>query len=188
MKAGLKIDAREFTAALREYQRATKKSEADILNRAGRNVALRSMQFTPKAVAAKIRAELRRNKLAIRILSARRKFKGMSISDRGHVVKKFISARVRSVRYVAIGWAKALGQLGGRKISVNPKSKAAKGYAKPATARNLATEIANNSKGADKVGVGALRDAINFVARDMRFYAERKLSLDAGKFSAKGAK
>lgn len=43
------VDARELTAAMRQYRLATQKTNAEIVNRAARNIALRAVQFTPKA-------------------------------------------------------------------------------------------------------------------------------------------
>lgn len=184
------IDAREFTRAVQLYEKATQKDEADILNRAGKNVSFRAAQFTPKATGAKIKAELMRDKLAIRILSARRKFRGMTMQKRSAVTRRFIAARVRSARYVSAGWANAIAAFGGNasRFRVNPKSEAAKGYGIRARANKLVAELANNARGADRVALSALQDAIDFVAKDMTSFAQRKLQNTADKFSVKGAK
>lgn len=188
MKAGMTIDARELQNALKLYWRATQKDESEILNRAGRNASLRAAQFTPKATGAKIRSALITNNLAVKILSSRGRFRGATMAQRAAITRKFVSARVRSARYVSAGWSKAQRAFGGRGVSVNPRSEAAKGFGIKATPQRLIAIIANNSRGAGKVGLAPLERAIGFVARDMTKYAQRKLAQTAKKFSARGAR
>lgn len=186
------IDTREFTAALREYQKATKKDEAEILNRAGGNMAFRAAQFTPFAGEGKIRASLRRNKLAIKILSKspRRRFKGIPVSRRGAIVTDFILRRVRSSKYIRAGWAKALKAFGrnASRLHVRAGSKADRGYGQKATAWRMVAELGNDARGADTVGLEPLQRAVDFVARDMLAYARRRTVRTAQRFSAKGVR
>lgn len=188
MKLKMPIDTREFTAAMREYGRATKKDEAEILNRAGRNVAFRAAQFTPQANPAKIKGDLARDNLAVKILAKRGAFRGVPNSKRAELVRKLEAARIRSIRYVRQGWANAILAFGGRPGrlgNVNSRSEAAKGYGLKASAQRLVAELANNSRGADKVGLEPLQKAIDFVAKDMLAFAQKKLAQTAAKFSAR---
>lgn len=190
MKAGIKIDTREFQKAMREYERATKKDGADILNRAGRNVAFRAAQFTDVASPTKIKSQLRSNNLLAKILAKRGRLKGLNMQERSALFDKVLSARMRSARYIRVGWAKAIAAFGGNatRMKVNPKSEAAKGYGIKASTRRLVAELANNSKGAEKVGLSPLERAIQFVARDMLNYAKHKMSRTGDKFSARGSR
>jgi hypothetical protein len=57
MEATMKFNVTQFTQALRAYKIATQKDEAEILNRAAKNVAYRAAQKTPVASASKIRSD-----------------------------------------------------------------------------------------------------------------------------------
>ena len=50
------VDTSQLEAALTEYEIATGKDMVEVINRAGRNVAFRAIQFTPKADKSKIDA------------------------------------------------------------------------------------------------------------------------------------
>lgn len=190
MPDDFKLDLREFQAALREYGKATKKDCADILNRAGRNVALRAINLTPKATAAKIKADLAANNNAIRATIRRLKAKGipqkgMSRARFALEIKKTIGLRTRSARYVSVGWFKAYEAFGGPSRKVSSKGFAAAGTGKKATANHLVAELTNAATGADKVGAEALQAAVDFVAHDMLEYAYKKLADTARKHSAR---
>lgn len=183
-----KLNAKPFQGALREYGRATNKDAADILNRAGRNVALRAVQLTPKATAAKIRAELAANNRAIyatirRLKRAGVPQRGMSRTRFAEEINKTIAARRRSAAFVSSGWFPALADLGGRSRAAT--GSAAKGSGKRATERHLLAVLINAATGANKVGREALQQAVDFVARDMLAYAQKKLADRARQFSAR---
>jgi hypothetical protein len=182
-----KVDTKQFVRAMQEYSRATKKDEAEILNRAGRNIAFRAAQFTPITQPARIRAEMRNNNLAAKILAKRGKFKGVKISERKAIVDRMVKARERSARYIRVGWAAAIAAFGGKatRFKVNPKSEAAKGYGFKAMASRLVATLGNNSKGADKAGSNALQEAVDFVAKDMLGFAQRTLAKTAKQYSGK---
>ena len=56
MSATLTCDLTKFRKALANVALASKKPEAEIVNKALKDVAFRSAQFTPKTTAAKVRA------------------------------------------------------------------------------------------------------------------------------------
>ena len=57
----LALDTSGFEHALRVYEQATGKSMANVLNRAGRNVAYRAAQATPAASKQQVKADLNRD-------------------------------------------------------------------------------------------------------------------------------
>jgi len=189
MNSRLTVSDKELQRSLQLYAAATRKDEADILNRAGKNIAFRAAQFTPRASASAILAELSKNanELAIKILSKRGRFKGVPIKERQEIVKKFISARRKSAGYIRAGWGPAIVAFGGNptRLKLRPNSKFIIGFGKRATHRHLMAVLANNARGAEKVARGPLRKAIAFVARDMASYARRKLGRTASKASSK---
>lgn len=188
MIAKFKMYAKDFQKAAQLYAAATKKDGAYILNRAGMNVAFRAAQGTPRANANAILRALSkdRNELAVKILSKRGKFKGVSIKDRKQIVRKFISARRRSAGYIRAGWGPAIEAFGGNatRLRINPKSKLGQGYGIKARPNRLVAELANAAFGAHRVGAKPFQQAIDFVARDMLDYALRKLAKTAREYSA----
>jgi hypothetical protein len=175
----------EFRRALLEYQQATLKDGAEILNRAGRNVAFRAASFTPISTAAKIRADLNKDphlKYALTSLFLRKKGRGILKSPQfREAVRKFIARRVASRGYLRSGWAPAIEALGGsyrgRKVGKGH------GWARKASMTHLVTEISNTVPGIDEMGVEALNEAIDFVAADMLEYAQGLLAKRAKEHS-----
>ena len=188
--SGFHFDTREFTAALRQYEIATRKDEATIVNRAARNVVLRAMSFTPKATGAKIRSELRsKGDMVARIINARARAKGRKPPSRAEMpaaIERFITKRARSAGYIRAGWikaAQAFGAAAGGRVS--EKGNAARGYGRRATASRAFAEIVNTANESLRFGADALQRAINFVAKDMKSFAERKMSQTANRYSVK---
>lgn len=188
MKPAMKFDPRAMRRALHEYSRATKKDEAEILNRAGRNVVIRAYRGTDEAQRGRIRSYLsaENNRMAGIILAKRGALKGLTRAQVRAKVRKFIAASVRSVRYVKVGFMKA-GQAFGAftNARVNPRSEAAKGFGAKATAARLRAVIGNNSRGADAVALRPLQRACLVVAADMLGYAKRKMAQTGRKYSGK---
>jgi hypothetical protein len=184
----LTLDTRAFRAALHEYERATKKDEAEILNHAARNVAFRAAQRTPKADRSKIVAGLHKDpRLRFALTSLQLRKKGRGILKRGafaRAVRGFVGKRAASSGYIRVGWAPAIEQLGGSFRGRKPRSKspAAHGYGKPATPSRLFAVLANMAVGSGAVGLPALQGALNFVAADMGNYARRKMQKTANKY------
>jgi hypothetical protein len=173
----LDVDVRQFTRALNEYKEATGKDGAEILNRAGRNVAYRAAQGTPKATQARIRRDLYadpRLRYALTSISLRKQGMGFMKTGFAKEVQRFVSRRIASAGFIRSGWAEAIEKLGGtyrgRKIGKGH------GRATKATALNLIAEIVNTVPGIEKVGVKALQNAVEFVAADMIDYSQRLLA------------
>lgn len=186
---GLTVDFTDFNKALLLYQDATNKDIDDIMTRAGRNVFMRAIQFTPKADAQKIKSQLGSNELVFKIINKRRKDageKGLNNEQMSYAAKRLIGARARSVAYIKAGWKRAAIDLGSRIRESHQKSFAKYGKAtKEKSATDYIIEGFNFSTGAAKVGLQPLIGAVNFVAKDMITYANKVLLRSASKFSAR---
>lgn len=177
------LDTRQLSRAFREVEKATGKAEADILNRAGRNICLRAIKNTPKADGTKIRALDPK----ILVAGAVKRMAGQRAlrPDFDRLVRKELSRRLRSVGYIKAGWIMAAKAFGGAQNGkVSKKSLAGQGYGKAATEGHLVAILANCARGADVVGNAAFQAAVDFVAKDMVAYAEKKLAETWKKHSA----
>lgn len=199
------FNTREFQAALKSYAEVSKRDWPEIVNRQALNLALRSMQFTPKAERAAIQANEGKDWWP-KYIAKRIKGSGVVIKQRGRafgtvirerytraearkVSRAIIQARVRASAFCRAGWipaAKLLAQKLGRTIRVSAKQFGkAKGAATAATVGRATAEIINSARGAGKVGAAAFQAAINFVANDMREYTLKKMAERARQHSAR---
>jgi hypothetical protein len=189
MSASLTVDLSKFRAALANVALASKKPHAEVVNKALKDVAFRSAQFTKKTTAAKIRAGLPKE-LVMRLAAASLKKKqGKFTKEELKAAAARILKRRRSgIGGVRAGWIPAILALGGkyRGAKAKPGGSAAKGLAKKAGAFRMAGLIRNavvtrqfaknTETGAGNIpfAVAALRKAIVFVTNDRQAYAERK--------------
>lgn len=189
MSATLTCDLTKFRAALANVALASKKPEAEIVNKALKDVAFRSAQFTPKTTSAKVRSSLPKEilfRIAAKHLSEK---KGKYTKEELRTTAARIAKRRRSgIGGVRAGWIPAIMALGGtyRGAKAKPGGSAAKGTAKKAGLFRMAGLIRNSvvttqfakrtNTGAGNIGfaVNALRKAIVFVTNDRQAYAERK--------------
>jgi hypothetical protein len=192
----LDLDVGQFQRALKEYGDATGKDGAEILNRAGRNVAYRASQKTKVANASKIRRELMADphlRYALTSIALRKARGGKHIlqsPDFARAVERLVSRRVSSSRYLRAAWANAIEKMGG--TFRGRKFKGADGSASPATIRKLITELVaqtlqpdqKHARSAEDEGIKPLQDAIDFVAKDMIDFANRILAKRAKSHSA----
>lgn len=179
-----------FADALYQYERATKKDCVEILNRAALNIAYRAAQFTPVAEAADVRSQLFRDSHLVAALTS------LSLKKRGigrlpspefeREMKKFVTRRVGSRRYLRSGWAPAIVALGGS-FKGSRLVKGIDGYGDRATAVSLLAEIAaiideptdGKVEGAETIGEKALNEAVEFVTEDLLSYAQERLARTA---------
>lgn len=195
------------------YAQATGKDLVEVVNRAGRQVAIFATNKTPKADPAKIDRVLRRhighqivgksgkrfkkakkiyeykNALAGRIILKRAKERNESLSD-DEVEKRakaMIAGRKRAVAFIRSGYVPAIKAFGG-KLRGNQRGKP-KGSGSVATERRIVATITNNVQGrkggaAVKVGQAALNAAVREVEADMRSYAQKKIDERTAKANA----
>lgn len=114
----IKMDTKEFDAALNEYMQFAKKAPSEILNAKCYYIA-RQCTFTTKAadknaIRSELNAPSRTNSdvsLAV-ILAQKRAIekngKGLNSNELKKAVKSFIAARIRSVNFLRSGWLPAI--------------------------------------------------------------------------------
>ena len=189
MSATLTCDLTKFRAALANVALASKKPEAEIINKALKDVAFRSAQFTPKTTPAKVGSSLPR-KMLFRMAAKHLKEKqGNYTKEELRATAARIAKRRRSgIGGVRAGWIPAILALGGtyRGAKEKPGGSAKKGTAKKAGAFRMAGLIRNSvittqfskrtNTGAGDIqfAVDALRKAVVFVTNDRQAYADRK--------------
>jgi hypothetical protein len=193
----IQLDTREFEQALRDYEKATQKDMADILNRAARNVAYRAAQNTPVANKAEIKSYLFRDeklRYALTSIALRKKGVGVLKSPQfKKAVERFVAHRLGSSRYLRAMWKPAIEKFGGTFRGAAPKG-GNEGYGIKAV-DNIAEIFAEigaiisqpdekHAAGAEDIGLKALQDAVDFVAEDLLEYAEKKMRETAKKHSS----
>ena len=182
------FDQSTFNAGLRRKLALTKKTEAEVLNHASRNVCLRAIQFTPAADKDAIQAQLASNGLVFKLLQSPafqdrlpRKLAGKAFAKRSRAeliadAKTLIALRKRSIKNIAAGWIKAAQAFGGGKNrKVSDKGNTGKGYGKRAKENALEASGVNAANGAPKIGAKPLQEALNFVGKDMLTYMPKKI-------------
>lgn len=164
----LKLDTSELRQAMQFYSRATKKDEADILNRAAWSVLVDSkagvIKTTPKADGKQIEADLMKDDLSIKIAAKRmagkferKRLKSGKVSTAkgnnwqsavGKAARSIISRRKSATSYLKSGWVKAADTL--KRKAPNASEVMAKGSAKVtnrfAAANNGEASAANDRK------------------------------------------
>jgi hypothetical protein len=187
------FDLREFQQAIREVQKATPKTCAEIINRGGLTAIIGgkgvkgAIQRTPRADRGKI------NSLTPAQLAGAVKRKNggkkMTRAEWDSAIKAEKARRRRSIAYTAgPGWHNAAVAFGGKGVRRQPgfpESEAAKGNGSKATAERLIAELENTAPAASAIGKKALQDALNDTARDMKTYAANKLQKTFDKHSSR---
>lgn len=203
MSITCKLNYTEFSRGLQAKLRASKKDEADITNRAARDVCLKSIKYTPRAQAKGLGQELLQDGYLMRLVYAvyhpvggQKKQKhlvpglatspakpgatripGYTRTQMRELANRLLAHKRRSRGYIAAGWIKAAQAFGAalnRKVS--NAGEAGKGYGKKATPSRLEALGANLATGAILVGPPALQQALDEVGLDMSAYAERKMA------------
>jgi hypothetical protein len=188
----MEVDLSKFRAALVAVKNQTKKPEADIVNRAMRDVAFRSASFTPKATASSVRAALTNQNVSLlaslAAIACNKKFgvKKWTRVQHKEMMGRVLTRRKAGLGALRAGWIPAIQALGGSYRGAKLRAgSASKGTAKKATINNLFgtiknTVITKNYKGEEQgvgsinIAVDALGKAIRFVINDRQTYLDRK--------------
>lgn len=181
------LDLREFQAAIREVMTSSRKTESEILNRAGL-VAIIGGKGVRGAIHRMPRADRGKiNSLTVKQLAGavikQAKAKGKWPMTRQEFRKAITAERGRRRRAIGYtagpGWSNAAIAFGGRGVKGKQagfaQSKASKGYGDKATPQNLMAELVNTAPAADLIGRQALQEALNDTARDMVRHARERL-------------
>ncbi len=185
----VKADMNRFTAALRRVKAQSRRSEAEIVNKALKDVAFRAASFTPKTTAGKIRGELLADNLLARLASASLKKRQGPFTRAEHTaeMQRILKRRTGGVNALRAGWIPAITKFGGnfRGAKMKTGGSASRGTAKPATISHLAgfvrnavrtTNHAGRQFGPGEIGVAvaALERAIVFVTQDRNTHAAKR--------------
>lgn len=209
----LELPTAKFQAAMLEYAAATKKDAVQILNRGLRNIGYQAARFTPKKDPSTIEAELRKDKIGLKIatkqLTSRKGKKYTTKKGKTRTVKRvtrkqialrtrqLINRRKKRTGFLRAGWVAALIAAGltapgGKVLIKDGKSKIGSGQ--QATPSRLFAYLGNgvygrlNGKSAAKIRRAmelALARGMRYVAADMTRFARDKMSGTASKFSAR---
>ena len=189
MKLKMRISTNDFRAALKTYQKATNKDMAEVLNRAGRNVAFKAISFTPMARKSKVdqftpgRRGPKGRMIYAKLTKEGRSRKGQGI---GRKAVEEHNKRNKSRGYIKAGWIEAAKDFGGRpRARTWPGGRAAKGYGRKASTLRLEAWLFNFSDGAETVGKVPLNRAMAFVAKDMLNYAYKRMRRTAKRYSGR---
>ena len=204
------IDLREFEKALDKAIQYSSRSTQDVINAACLDIIIKSAEAIPKADKKKMEKELygpievvtigksgktfknprlvrHPSRLIYNIINARRRKKGLpaiSGDDMRKEAQKLISARMRSVGYIAYaGFQKAVLAFGGRGFGsragiLNEKSKAARGYGFKAAGTILWAEFTNRAEHAFEIGGQVVQRVVDWKAQDIKQHLESKLKRD----------
>ena len=197
MAAEVKIDDREFQAALRDYMKVSRRTLAEIVNKRAVNIAFKSIRYTPKAKKSRINRDLKQKSriapkapIAAILVNSKRK-PGLYGQDMVDAVEDLKVKRARTLGFIKSGWFGAIKNLQPhakvrrRAPRVNIQGKP-KGYGRPARAGlNPTAEIVNQVPGANKIGSDALQRAMNEDAIDMKTFTAKRLQQDANKYNAR---
>lgn len=195
-KIKLTYDRKAFATAICKVVVVTKKAEADVVNKALKDVAFRAASFTPKSSMAKIRASFTKQSLAkyaVRTLKA----KGEPVTRKSvkQMMRAIIKRKNSSIGALRAGWIPAIEALGGtyRGAKKKPGGSAAQGKAIRAIPARLQGMIENTimttsrdgRHSADEIAVSiaGLERGIEFVRQDREGYAQRKLEQALAKAS-----
>ena len=188
----MEVDLSKFRAALVAVKNQTKKPEADIVNRAMRDVAFRSASFTAKATASSVRDALTNQNISLlaslAAIACNNKFgvKKWTRVQHKEMMKRVLTRRRTGLGALRAGWIPAIQALGGSYRGAKLRAgSAAKGTAKKATINSLFgviknTVVTKNYKGEEQgvgsinIAVDALGKAIRFVINDRQTYLDRK--------------
>lgn len=186
----LQPDLSRFNQSLKRMKSVSKKTGAEIVNKALKDVAFRAASFTPKTTFSKIRGELHKD-LLTRMAIAWLKDKGGSFNkhDVRDAKSRIFKARQRSIGALRAGWIPAIQKFGGsyrgaKQISGGSAGDGTAVKATPSKMRGFIRNaiVTSSSKGTTHAAqIPILRrgllKAIAYVTRDRNREAKRRMLL-----------
>lgn len=198
-KTELTVDPTELMEAMNLYLKATKKDEADVVNRAAKNAVLGgkglqgALQVTKRAKAsdfrafnpAKKRAREYSNRLFHALAAKGETRFGRAVKGEGNAET---ALKIYNSRKSAIGFAKAVWIGVGRKLGARLRSKFELPGSKATKATPITLKATFQTTDIDEglvrnIMEDALQVGMNNAAADMRSYALRKMEERAREFS-----
>lgn len=183
MKAGMEFDMREFTSAMKSIQKATGKDGAEILNRAGRNIAFKAIKYTFKTTVAEITKKLgtpaKPTGLAYGITS-----KALGRKATKEEVGRMIKRRRSAIGYLKAGWVQAAKDFGGNpRVRYSGKGEAREGRGVKARATKLLAELSNTAPAIELYGKPGFEKAVEETIIDMVEHATQRLQRTFNKYT-----
>lgn len=184
----LEVDTSRFERSLRRMMAVSKRTGAEIINKALKDVAFRAASFTPKTTFGKIRGELNNDlitKMALKWL--REKGVPFNKNDVKDAKARIFKARMRSIGALRAGWIPAIQKFGGnyrgaKKIEGGSASDGTAVKATPARISGLIRNaiVTSSNKGTTHAAqIPALRrgllKGIAYVTRDRNREAQRRM-------------
>jgi hypothetical protein len=153
----LVVDTREFSAAVKEYMKHTKRDLAEVINQKYFSITTAAAKMTHKAAAAQIRAELEEIVTATNGTSApraallvnRNRYPGLRGAEMEQAIERLKKNRASHIAFVRAGWLPAV-------------ASAARAIGKPPSGNAVRWENATAVNGTGKLGGGtAAKESIN---------------------------
>jgi hypothetical protein len=208
-KTGVKLDTKEFQAALRQYAEHSKRDMASIVNKRGINVAFIAMRKTPSASNARIKRDLRkriavqgrkgrgRPPLAALLIASGSSKAGRERSEKGlygqamaEEIEQLIERRQRTRAYIKSGFLKTIRDL--EKVEKGRSKRQprnVKNFSRqPGEGRaarkgiNPTAEVLSYAQSAREIAGPALQAALVADAADMRKFTAKRMQKTANKF------
>ncbi len=187
----LDLDTRELDYALKMVVRKTDREMPEAIDRAMASVLYRNkvnvIRKTIRTTKAKIKRELTRDKgrlvAALAQKSLKAKGQKVTLDNVTREMNAILARRYKSVRYLVAGWAKPARMFGATRIKpVSSKSIAGKSSGKKASKAKTFAEATNEvaavlaDQGAHNQAFDTMQKAVNFEARFLIAYVEKKLN------------
>ena len=129
----IKVDTSEFSRAMREYMKYSKRDFGEVINQKGYSIAMAAARpFTKVATKSSVRKALSDKVMVGKIINAargRKGEKGLYGKDMREAVKKFVQEHVDATNFLAAGWLSAVAVFA-RAIRRKPGVSALKFFAK----------------------------------------------------------
>lgn len=186
-----KASINNLRRALRDVATESKKTEAEIVNKAAKDIAFRAASFTPKSSRAAINKSLPKDaiyKIAAARLNRLHGKKMWTSADRAEMAGKIRKSAFFSIGALRAGWIPAITALGGkyRGAKLGSRGSASRGDGKKATIGRLVASIRSTIITQNYLGVkssaenisllrAALNKAVDYVASDRDEYVRKKI-------------
>lgn len=202
MTPRIKINSQSMERDIARYLTASKRELSEAINYKAYFIVKRAMRHTKKANKKEIRSFIRgpEGQLMIGKMFGLGRFKKDPPASRAEATKRIISARVRSVAYLAAGWGKALAVFGkaakasrrmkgvavrgglkshAKAVVARPGTSPAATWANPAGYKNRAKKPGQKftqDEAMRKFGEPIYQAAFRAEVRSMAKYVERKMA------------
>jgi hypothetical protein len=202
------LDYSPLKSALAEYAKRSRRTTAELLNKAAKNVLIKAVMWTKKGNREAILRAMKyqavsmksgKRKARLKTVSKftplayaiqRKKHPGLKGKDLFMAVSRMVGGRLGAVGLLRHGWKPAIEAFGGRAAPFKMSPKWTVGGSKKASeadGKRQFAEFWNNVASAIPVGGQALQIAIDQEASALREMVRKRLEQDAAKAAARSA-